>query len=607
MAQKSKFPKILWNLIVLAFLAGGILALVFFSLSFESARAVANHLSRDNNLRSLTEARFASLRRPMQAAGLALMAAGAVFMALRKHSQAWVADGWHFLARTIGDVRQDWRTMVAADWRFKRMEKADLFILLGLALAAAGIRAAFVSRPMSHDEAYTIVAFATRPLWGVLSDYSLPNNHVFHSLLVHFSYMLFGLQPWAVRLPVVAAGVLVVPAGYLLARLLYGRPTALLSAALLAGTPRMVNLATDARGYILICLFSLLIFSLGVYVQQHQNRAAWGLIVLFSALGFYTTPIMIYPFGVLLTWLLLAALGGETRPAYGTLGCFFKYLAASTAASGLLAAFLYTPVFITYGVKAVVANRFVLPLSLGDFLSILPGKIAETWNDWTGLPAGMPLLGSIFLVGTILSLLLNRHISSRRAPLQAAAVLWLAVELPIQRPYPWPKLWSWLLPLVLMWGSAGLLGLFKDIKLGGKFSLAMLLSGAAILAVLGASLAWAVHSFPEMNTQGEIEATTLYLKGQLRQSDIVVVSDPDDAPLWYYFKLHQIPDSFVINIQHVPFRRAFVLVNPDYGQSLASVIDQRGPDIKQLDPASAQVVNQSGGTSTYLVLARAGK
>jgi hypothetical protein len=316
---------------------------------------------------------------------------------------------------------------------------------------------------------------------------------------------------------------------------------------------------------------------------------------------------MIYPFGVLLTWLLLAALAGETHPAYGTLRSFFKYLAASAAASGLLAAFLYTPIFITYGVKAVVANRFVLPLSPGDFLSILPGKIAETWNDWTGLPAGMPVLGFIFLVGTLLSLLFNRRISSRRASLQAAAVLWLAVELPIQRPYPWPKLWSWLLPLFLMWGSAGMLGLFKDIKLGGKYSLAMLLSGTAILAVLGASLAWTVTSFPEMNTQGEIEATTLYLKGQLRQGDIVVVSDPDDAPLWYYFKLHQIPDSFVINIQHVQFRRAFVLVNPDYGQSLASVIDQRGPDIKRLDPASAQVVNQSGGTSTYLVLARAGK
>ena len=607
MAQKSKFPNILWNLIVLAFLAGGILALVFFSLPFDRARALANHLSQDNNLQSLTEARFANLRLPMQATGLVLLASGAVFIALRKRSQAWVAEGWQFLARILGDLRQDWRIMVTADWRFKRLEKADLFILLGLALAAAGIRAAYVARPMSHDEAYTIVAFATRPLWVVLSDYSLPNNHVFHSLLVHFSYLLFGIQPWAVRLPVVAAGVLVVPAGYLLARLLYGRPTALLSAALLAGDPLMINLATDARGYILICLFSLLVFSLGVYVQQRQNRAAWGLIVLFSALGFYTTPIMIYPFGILLTWLLLAALCGETRPAYGSLGHFLKYLVAAATAAGLLSALLYTPIFITYGVKAVVANRFVLPLSLGDFLSILPGKIVEIWNNWTGLPAGLPAIGFIFLAGVILSLLLNRRISSRRAPLQAAAVLWLAVELPIQRPYPWPKLWSWLLPLFLIWGSAGLLGLVKDVKLRGKYNLAMLLSGVAILAVLGASLAGAVRSFPEMNAYGEIEATTLYLKGQLRQGDIVVVADPDDAPLWYYFQLHQIPDSFVNNIQHVPFQRAFVLVNPGYGQSLTSVIDQRGPDIKRLDPASARVVNQSGSTFTYQLPARAGK
>jgi len=606
MAQKNKFPTILWNLIVLAFLAGGILALVFFALPFASALALANHLSRDNNLQSLSEARFASLRLPMQAIGLALLLVAAAFLTLRRRSQVWVMQGVQFLARALVDLKQDGRQL-AADWRFKRLEKTDFFVLIGLAALAAGIRAAAVARPMSHDEAYTIVAFATRPLWVVLSDYSLPNNHVFHSLLVHFSYLLFGLQPWAVRLPVLLAGVLVVPAGYLLARLLYGRPTALLSAALLAGSPLMVNLATDARGYILICLFTLGTFSLGTYVQQHQNRAAWLLIVVFSALGFYTTPIMIYPFGVLLTWLLLAALNGETRPAYGSLRRFLEYLAATAAATGLLAAFLYTPIFITYGVKAVVANRFVLPLSLGDFLSILPDKIVETWNGWVGLSAGLHVIGYIFLAGVILSLALNRRISTRRALLPLAAVLWLGVELPLQRPYPWPKLWSWLFPLFLMWGSAGLLGLLKGIKLRGKYNLAMLLSAAAILVVVGASLAGAVRSFPEMNATGEVEATTLYLKGQLRQGDIVVVADPDDAPLWYYFQLHQVPDSFVINIQHVPFQRAFVLVNPSYGQSLASVLDQRGPNMKRLDPASARVVNQSGNTITYQVAAKGSK
>jgi hypothetical protein len=303
----------------------------------------------------------------------------------------------------------------------------------------------------------------------------------------------------------------------------------------------------------------------------------------------------------------LAALSGETRPAYGSLRTFLKYLAAAGLATALLAALLYTPIFITYGVKAVIANRFVLPLGLGDFLSILPGKIFETWNNWTGLTASMPALGYILLAGVLLSLLLNRRITSSRVPLLAATALWLAVELPIQRPYPWPKLWSWLLPLFLIWGSAGLLGLVKEIKLGGKYSLAMLLSGTAVLAILAASLVGAVRSFPEMNATGEVEATSLYLKSQLKQGDIVVVADPDDAPLWYYFELHQVPDSFVDNIQHVPFQRAFVLVNPGYGQSLASVIDQRGPDIKRLDPASARVVNQSGNTITYQVSARGSK
>jgi hypothetical protein len=310
---------------------------------------------------------------------------------------------------------------------------------------------------------------------------------------------------------------------------------------------------------------------------------------------------------VLVTWLGLAALAGETRLAYGTFQNFFKYMGATIFTSGLLSAILYTPIFINYGLKAVVANRFVLPLSLDDFLSILPDRINETWNNWTGFPTGTPAIGIILLVGVILSLLLHRRITNSRVPLQAAVVLWLAFILPLQRPYPWPKLWSWMLPLFLIWGSAGLLGLVKEVKVWGKYSLPMLFSTLIIVAVVVTNAIWTVRSFPAMNATGEIESTTIFIKKQLQQGDIVVVADPDDAPLWYYFQLHQVPERVVTNNQHIPFKRAFVLVNPGYGQTLESVIDQRGPDIGRLEPGSANVVHQAGATVTYIMLAKAGK
>jgi hypothetical protein len=65
----------------------------------------------------------------------------------------------------------------------------------------------FIMQPFKHDEAYTVTVFANQPLWGALSDYHLPNNHLFHTLLVHLTYSLFGYSQWAVRLPALLAGI----------------------------------------------------------------------------------------------------------------------------------------------------------------------------------------------------------------------------------------------------------------------------------------------------------------------------------------------------------------------------------------------------------------
>jgi hypothetical protein len=213
------------------------------------------------------------------------------------------------------------------------------------------------------------------------------------------------------------------------------------------------------------------------------------------------------------------------------------------------------------------------------------------------------ITGFIFLAGFLLSLVFHRRITTQRVPLQLAALAWLAVELPLQRPYPWIKIWSFLFPLFLMWGTAGLLALVKGIRLKAlkNTSLAGILTGAVLVVVVSASLTSAMYTYRGVNAPGEIENTTLFLKSQLQPGDIVVVADPDDAPLWYYFELHQVPPGYVIDIQKEPFQRAFVLVNPAYRQTLKSVINERGPSSKRLDMNSAEEVYRSGNTITYVV------
>ena len=66
-----------------------------------------------------------------------------------------------------------------------------------------------------------------------------------------------------------------------------------------------MHYSNNARGYTLVALFTLLTLILGDIVRKEKNLFAWGLISLFSALGLYTVPVMLFPFGVLFVWLFL--------------------------------------------------------------------------------------------------------------------------------------------------------------------------------------------------------------------------------------------------------------------------------------------------------------
>ncbi|PKO04579.1 MAG: hypothetical protein CVU41_16175 [Chloroflexi bacterium HGW-Chloroflexi-3] len=55
-----------------------------------------------------------------------------------------------------------------------------------------------------------------------LSDYHFPNNHVFHTFLVHLTYKLFGPYEWAVRMPAFIASLLLAPFGFIFAKRWYG-------------------------------------------------------------------------------------------------------------------------------------------------------------------------------------------------------------------------------------------------------------------------------------------------------------------------------------------------------------------------------------------------
>src|SRR5690606_37799725 len=105
------------------------------------------------------------------------------------------------------------------------------------AMAAVAVIGLFISIsylgvPMRYDEAYTFNEYATRSPYDAVSLYTFPNNHLFHTLLVHVAVRLFGDSPRVVRLPALLASLALIPATYGMVRRLADPRAAALAAAL---------------------------------------------------------------------------------------------------------------------------------------------------------------------------------------------------------------------------------------------------------------------------------------------------------------------------------------------------------------------------------------
>ncbi len=477
--------------------------------------------------------------------------------------------------------------------------KGDLgFIAAVLVMMVLGViyRLEYITSSLHHDEAYTYVAFA-HSFFSAISDYHLPNNHVFHSILVFFSTSIFGIEPWAVRLPAFTAGVLLIPAVYWLAKRIYDRWTALGAALLVAWLPMLIDYSTNARGYTLLALITLLCFTLGDIVRKERNSFAWVLIGLLSALGFFTLPVMLLPFGILFVWLFISNQVEGSGPYHSRLDFFLHWSAAGFGAA-ILTLLFYTPILVYSGSQKLFANDFVASVPWRDLLATLAYRFTETWAEWTyRLPVWA---GILIALGFILSLVFHRQLSNLRVPLQGTALLWIVVVILVQRPNAWPKVWLFLLPLVLIWAAAGTIGLLAKVQLSilGGLPLVGLIIG---LAMLGGVIkaAWLVPQLPAAwAAQGDEEQAVLFVLSQLQDDNLIIVSPPDDASVWYYSKLHHIPDA-LFDLRNPASGRYLVMVDPAEGQTPASVIAERGPDTTPPDAGACILLSSFGKMQVF--------
>lgn len=410
--------------------------------------------------------------------------------------------------------------------------------LVVLVLVGAYIRLACMNTPMRYDEAYTFLHYVREPFLIGISKYTAPNNHVFHTLLAHLSYVLFGDSPYAIRLPALLASIATLPLCYLLFKEIYDRDTALLGTGLVATSTILIKYGADARGYSLVTFFFILGLLIANRLRQEHRPFLWIGLSGSTALGLWTIPTMLYAGGAIYLWLLLSVLLEGTYK--GTMARFAKWYVASGVLAGVIALLCYMPVFIYADISQIKAHPTVasklLRLPLHDVLwqnvDVLH-MVARQWNSHL-----FPGSGIVLLFGAVVGLLWNRRISSTVLPLLLVTVVTCAVVVFMQGVVPFARVWTFINPVYLAAAAAGILTVVRRLPMIRK-ARPQFVGMTLAAAVVGAGAVWlwgggALRLGKEGQSFYEADRVVSYIRPRLKGDDKIVLMGFALVPFQYY-------------------------------------------------------------------------
>ena len=480
-----------------------------------------------------------------------------------------------------------------------RMSRMELIILLLIFLAGTVLRAMQLKVPLRYDESYTMVMWGRSDLFYAVSNYHLPNNHVFHTIWVNLIFHLIGKSPLLLRLPAFISGCLLIPSVWLLGKTFYNRLIGLLAAGFTAFAPYLVYYSVNARGYEIMVLFSVLAVGLAVYSKRKNNIFSWFLLILFSGLSFYTLPISLYPFGGICIWLLLNVIFFEEDSVWRSRWQLFKYLIFMGLSVSILTFVLYLPIFLCSGFKSFFGNGFVQAREFSEFWQTLASRMKDNVKAFSGS------LPSIVLwcigLGIILSVILFRYHSKEKVSYGLSVFLWLALLIPIQRPELMPRVLIFLHPFLLLFAASGLSGLheiphFEKVS-GWLFAVLVLVMGVSqfndaknVVGVIGSN---------------ERAVQVIKEREGANVNNILLVTGPgDDAPNWAYAEIYDLPET--IFDKRVAFNTVYVYVNPldisDFGRepkTLDEMLAKYGPGDNFIIRKSAEIVMEEPDCILY--------
>ncbi len=455
-----------------------------------------------------------------------------------------------------------YRSAILTTFRTETLAHRSGFAII--LLLGVGLRLAYVNEPPRYDESFTYLAFASRSLAHVLTLYTVPNNHILHSLFVWGSCRIFGNSVWAIRLPVLLAGMLLIPLMYAVARRVGGRNASLYAAGFATVSGPLILYSVNARGYTLQAVFLLVMLYVATDIAAESPGGSWLLFSAAAVAGFWTSPTMLYSYLVALAWLLWK---GGLRMLHS--------LFVAGLVTVVVTVFLYMPVVIVSGARSLLANPWVTPLTKPEFLAEARRFPAAFGSFlFSDNPILMPgLLG----VGVLLCFLIPRARDGAR--LFSLVLLVILVLPPLQRIVPFPRV---LLPLCALcylsaaigWSAFDRALVGKDLPLAVALTLLLFVSGYRLTR---SGYIQDHRDFPAGH------AVVQFLRDELQPCDRLIISESVGPPLDYQLLREHIPWAGYSS-QEGPVGRVLVAASrldgplPERGNGLAdpSVLTMAG-------------------------------
>jgi hypothetical protein len=510
-------------------------------------------------------------------------------------SLGWCVLNWsHRLQQFAGEAQAEFSALPSEVRRWwESLSISNRISYLLIVATGAALRLKFLQTPMAYDEAYSFTNFARRPLVEALSDFNNTNNHLLNTFFMHVMYRLFGQQEWALRLPVLIAGIALVAVVLPWARARIGAAPALVATALVAASPMLIDYSVNARGYTYMTLFAVLLdgcfLRLATSDESKPRGATWIVAGLCVWLGFFAMLTFVHPLAGLVVWFAFDA-GVSGRPLIHRL----RSLSICLLIAGVAVAVCYVPAFIFRGTLAL-QNDFIQPLPFGQWMSEFPTALWKGIERWIAGAVPAPLL-LVFAWGGVVAWI-RRVIDDRRSlgwgafPIAAMLLVPLAL-MALQRVAPPPRLFFFQAPwfyLLVAVGVSYAVGLLHRLKVPLPGDGVMRFTAYAVLA----AAVWFAFEHAILREPHQREFGVGSVPAVLQRLATLLPGDgpkarlfsplPCDHPSIYYASKHRV--AFEINGSPQQGERLFLIARPgdapestlrDVVVKQEAIIDQMG-------------------------------